>query len=114
MKIRNDCKSGKLTLRLMGEMDHHCAGRAMDTISNLIDEHMPHDCIIDLGELTFMDSSGIAVILRAQKQMNETGGKAWVENPRGQPLRVLDASGVDRIIGIHGAVRQQEGNTYES
>jgi len=111
MKIRNECKSGRLTLRLVGELDHHCAGKTMSTISELIDEHMPHDCVIDLSELSFMDSSGIAVILRVQKQMNETGGKAWVEKPKGQPLRVLDASGVDRVIGIQGAVRQE--GTYE-
>lgn len=112
MRIRSDHSAGKLTLKFIGELDHHCARKAMDAIVGLIDEHMPHDCAIDLQELTFMDSSGVAVILRTQKQMNETGGKAWVENPQGQPLRVLDASGVDRVIGVCGAVRKQE-DIYE-
>lgn len=111
MKIRNDCKSGLLRVWLIGELDHHCAGKALDSVVGLIDESMAHDCVIDLSELSFMDSSGIAVILRTQKYMNESGGKAWVENPKGQPLRVLDASGIDRVIGINGAARRE--GTYD-
>ena len=72
----------------------------MKTIENLIDEYMPRDCVIDLSKLSFMDSSGIAVILRVHKRMNDMFGKAWVENPAGQPLRVLDASGIDRVISV--------------
>ena len=48
-----------------------------------------------------MDSSGIAVIMRVHKRMNDMCGKAWVENPNGQPLRVLDASGIDRVIRVY-------------
>jgi stage II sporulation protein AA (anti-sigma F factor antagonist) len=108
MKIFSGYDNGRLTLYLSGELDHHGAKGTMESIVGLIDEYMPKDCIVDLSKLSFMDSSGIAVILRAQKHMNEIGGKAWVEGPRGQPLRVLDASGVDRVISIEGITRQGE------
>ena len=110
MKIFSNYDSGRLTLFLSGELDHHGAKGSMKSIVNLIDEYMPRDCVVDLSRLSFMDSSGIAVILRAQKHMNELGGKAWVEGPQGQPLRVLDASGVDRVISVVGCKRQ--GETY--
>ncbi|MEG0876665.1 MAG: STAS domain-containing protein [Oscillospiraceae bacterium] len=100
MKIYTAYNNGRLTLELAGELDHHDAKSAMKSIDSTIDEYMPHDCVLDLSKLSFMDSSGIAVILRVYKRMNEMGGKAWVENPQGQPLRVLDASGVDRVISI--------------
>ncbi len=106
VKIFSNYNNGKLTLYLSGELDHHGAKGTMASIVNLIDEYMPRDCVVDLSKLNFMDSSGIAVILRAQKHMNEIGGKAWVESPAGQPLRVLDASGVDRVISIVGTSRQ--------
>ena len=48
----------------------------------------------------FMDSSGIAVILRINKRMRELGGRLWVENVPSQPLRVMDAAGIDRLISI--------------
>ncbi|MBP8639812.1 MAG: STAS domain-containing protein [Oscillospiraceae bacterium] len=100
MKIYTSESNGTLKLILSGELDHHCAKTSMKTIENLIDEHMPRDCIIDLSELSFMDSSGIAVILRVNKQMKNMSGRAWVENPYGQPLRVLDAAGIDRVVKV--------------
>lgn len=45
----------------------------MKTIENLIDEYLPRDCIVDLSEFSFMDSSGNASVLR--KQTNE--GHGW-------------------------------------
>lgn len=100
MRIFASEKDGVLRLNFVGELDHHCAKTVMKTIENLIDEHLPRDCVMDLSELSFMDSSGIAVILRTSNRMKETGGKAWVENPCGQALRVLDASGIDRVIKV--------------
>ncbi|NLV86824.1 MAG: STAS domain-containing protein [Clostridiales bacterium] len=100
MKVLSAYNKGCLRLTLEGELDHHSAKSGMKTIENLIDEYLPRDCIIDLSKLSFMDSSGIAVILRIHKRMNDMFGKAWVENPEGQPLRVLDASGIDRVISV--------------
>ena len=100
MKIYTSENNGTLKLTLAGELDHHCAKTSMKTIENLIDDYMPRDCIIDLSELSFMDSSGIAVILRVNKQMKDMNGRAWVENPYGQPLRVLDAAGIDRVVKV--------------
>lgn len=56
--------------------------------------------ILDMAGLAFMDSSGIAVVLKTYKRMNEIGGRMWVENVPKQPMRVLDASGIERIIKI--------------
>lgn len=100
MKVYSQESDGVLRLSFMGELDHHDAKLSMKTIETLIDDALPRDCIIDLSGLNFMDSSGIAVILRIGKHMADMGGHAWVENPTGQPLRVLDASGVDRIVKV--------------
>lgn len=100
MKIDMSVADRRLTVRLKGELDHHAARSAMIEIEERIDSLLPRDCVLDLGELSFMDSSGIAVILRTQKRMNEIGGRTWVENVPKQPLRILDASGIERIIHI--------------
>lgn len=47
-----------------------------------------------------MDSSGIALVLNVSRRICRTGGRAWVENPAAQPLRVLDASGIDRLVPV--------------
>ena len=61
---------------------------------------MPRDCVLDMTHVKFMDSSGIAVILRVHKRMRELGGRLWVENVPSQPMRVMDAAGIDRLISI--------------
>ena len=101
MKIYSAYSDGRLLLNLEGELDHHEAKSSLRTIDRIIDDLLPRDCIIDLSNLSFMDSSGIAVIMRVHKRMNDMCGKAWVENPNGQPLRVLDASGIDRVIRVY-------------
>ncbi len=105
MKVLSSYQNGRLTLRLQGELDHHEAAAALRKISRVMDDYLPRDCVIDMEELTFMDSSGIALILKIARLMAETGGRAWVENARRQPLRVIDASGIDRLIQISTAAR---------
>lgn len=100
MKIFSAYNDGKLTLYLKGELDHHGVKNSMALIDKLIDEFLPRDCVIELSQLTFMDSSGIALILKIHRRMNQCGGRAWVENATSQPLKVIDASGIDRIVKI--------------
>lgn len=100
MKIFSAYKDGRLTLYLKGELDHHGVKNSMSLIDKLIDEFLPRDCVIELSELTFMDSSGIALILKIHRRLSQCGGRAWVENAVAQPLRVIDASGIDRIVKI--------------
>lgn len=100
MKLFSSYSEGCLTLYLKGELDHHGVKNSMTLIDKLLDELMPRDCVIELGGLSFMDSSGIALILKIYRRMKLCGGRVWVENASGQPLRVIDTAGIDRIIRI--------------
>lgn len=100
MKIFSAYKDGRLTLYLQGELDHHGVRNSMELIDKLIDDFMPRDCVMELSRLSFMDSSGIALILKIHRRMQQCGGRAWVENADKQPLRVIDASGIDRIVKV--------------
>lgn len=100
MKVLSSFREGRLTLYLKGELDHHEAAAVLRKITRTLDDYLPRDCVIDMAGLTFMDSSGIALILKISRLMAETGGRAWVENARSQPLKVIDASGIDRLVKI--------------
>jgi len=91
---------GRLRLYLSGELDHHAAKDGIQIIRREIDRNLPRDCVMDLRELTFMDSSGIAVLLGTHKQMREIGGRFWAVNVQKQPMKVLNASGIYRIVEI--------------
>ena len=100
MNISTAFSSGRLTIYLSGELDHHEARDAVHSIDELLDEYLPRDCAINMASLSFMDSSGIAVIIRISRRMKELGGRAWIENPAKQPQRVIDASGIDRLVPV--------------
>ncbi|MCL2563363.1 MAG: anti-sigma factor antagonist [Oscillospiraceae bacterium] len=100
MQLSTTFQTGRLTLHFSGELDHHAAKEAMQRIGRAIDLNLPRDCIMDFGALSFMDSSGIAVVLNTHKRMVEVGGRAHVVNVPRQPMKVLTASGIYRIVEI--------------
>ena len=65
-----------------------------------MDEYLPRDCALNLSGLHFMDSSGIAVIIKVSRRMRTLGGRAWIEDPARQPQRVIDATGIDRLVPV--------------
>ncbi len=106
MILRASYDDGILTVRFDGELDHHEAKRVVAYIEEKIDAHLPSETILDLKALSFMDSSGIAVVLKTFRRMKEVGGKLRVENVAKQPRRVLDASGVERIVKITAVTKE--------
>ncbi len=100
MDIQTSYDAGRLTIYLIGELDHHEARSAMHRIEELLDEYIPRDCALNLAGLSFMDSSGIAVIINAVRRMKALGGRLTVEKPAPQPRKVLEASGIERLIAV--------------
>ena len=100
MKVFSAYREGRLTIYLQGELDQHAVRGSVSAIEGLLEQYLPRDCVLDLGGLSFMDSSGIALILKLHRRLTGGGGRAWVENAKGQPLRVLDASGIARLVPV--------------
>ena len=63
-----------LTIALTGEIDHHSARQIIEQLGEKIDQYLPSNCILDFQGVTFMDSSGIAVVLTTRRRMAELGG----------------------------------------
>ena len=92
------CSDRILTASLSGEIDHHGAREIMEMLDSRIDSEMPRRLRMDLSSVTFMDSSGIAVLLRAHKRMAALDGRVEVINIPQQAERVLRAAGLQRIM----------------
>ena len=88
----------ELRIALSGEVDHHRARGLMEGIDREIDMRLPSRVALDLGGVTFMDSSGIAVLLRAYKRTAELGGALTVRNVPEQAGKVLRAAGLERLM----------------
>ena len=100
MKVDSSYDDGTLVLSFSGELDHHAAKNAVRDMERAIDRYLPGACVIDLSRQTFMDSSGIAVLLKARRRINEISGKLRVIGAHGQPGKVLAAAGLERVIDI--------------
>lgn len=90
----------RLTIALTGEIDHHCAKKYLQTIIAKIEAYSPKVCILDFQEVTFMDSSGIAVVINALRHMTRIEGTLLLAGIGKQPMRVFRASGIDKIVKI--------------
>ena len=97
-------ENGKLTIALTGEIDHHCAKAYIQIISSKIEAYMPDVCVRDFHDVTFVDSSGIAVVINALRNMSQIEGKLLLSGISPQPMRVFRASGIDKQVEIREAV----------
>ena len=97
-------ENGKLTIALTGEIDHHCAKAYIQIISSKIEAYMPQVCVLDFHEVTFVDSSGIAVVINALRCMTRLEGTLMLTGLGPQPMRVFRASGIDKLVEIREAV----------
>ena len=100
MRIKTHDDGRCLTLRLLGELDHAAAQEVMPGIEDAVEEYLPRRCVLDLSGLSFMDSSGIALILRSQQRMQLMEGSVVLRNVPEQARRVLDAAGIGRLVSI--------------
>ena len=87
-----------LVAALSGELDHHRAKEVMEELERRIDQALPRQLTLDLGQLTFTDSSGIAVLLRAWRRMGQIQGSLRVVHTPAQAEKVFRAAGLDRMI----------------
>ena len=104
MQFTSFLQDGRLTVALTGEIDHHCAKSYISGIAAKIEAYTPDVCILDFRDVTFMDSSGIAVVINALRAMNQIEGRLVLSDISSQPLRVFRASGIDKLVDIKEAV----------
>ena len=104
MQLTSYLENGRLTVALTGEIDHHCAKTYIQAIAGKNEAYTPEICILDFSEVSFVDSSGVAVVINALRSMSEIEGKLLLTGICAQPLRVFRASGIDKIVEIKEAV----------
>lgn len=96
--------NGRLTVALTGEIDHHCAKNYIQAIAGKIEAYTPETCVLDFSEVSFVDSSGIAVVINALRAMKQIDGELILTGIGSQPMRVFKASGIDKLVDMKEAV----------
>lgn len=104
MQFTSFLQNGQLTVALTGEIDHHCAKHYIQAIAAKIEAYTPETCVLDFSEVSFVDSSGIAVVINALRAMTQIEGQLIMTGIASQPMRVFRASGIDKLVEIKEAV----------
>ena len=100
MNLTSFLQEKQLTVCLTGEIDHHSAREIMHALERKVELYLPANCALDFGEVTFMDSSGIAIVLFALRRMRELDGTLELRAIPPQPYRVMKAAGLDKLINL--------------
>ena len=104
MHFTSFLENGRLTIALTGEIDHHCAKAYIQAIAAKIEAYTPDVCVLDFQDVSFVDSSGIAVVINALRSMTQIEGRLLLTGIAQQPMRVFRASGIDKLVEIREAV----------
>lgn len=101
-QIEENC----LTIFLPKELDHHQTEEIRREADRQIERNHVKYVIFDFGETSFMDSSGIGVMMGRYRKLNLTGGEVWAANLNDRMKKILKMSGAAKIIRIYEEERQ--------
>jgi len=105
MEVKNDI----LCIRLDGELDHHAADELRQRATSAIEEQNIRNIVLNLEHLTFMDSSGLGVVLGRYKHIKQLHGEMIVCAVTPPIKRLFDMSGLFKIVRLE----QSEENALE-
>lgn len=86
-----------LAAYLSGEIDHHAAQALRREIDAQVDAHLPEQLALDFSGVTFMDSSGVGLILGRGRYIASLGGSLTVQNPPAQIRKMLDLARIHYV-----------------
>lgn len=87
---------------LSGEIDHHSVREIREQIDMALDVNRPKLLFLDFAKITFMDSSGIGLVMGRYRKAQLFGGKIEVLNPSAQIKKVMRLSGLEKL-GVMGS-----------
>ncbi|HOQ00203.1 MAG TPA: anti-sigma F factor antagonist [Acetivibrio clariflavus] len=101
MKVKISYKGNTLIAGIIGELDHHTAEYVREKIDSELIKATTKNVIFDFSKVTFMDSSGIGVIMGRFKNVSKLSGKLSVANVNPQLMRIFEMSGLLKVIPVY-------------
>ena len=100
MSVEIEVKGETLIAKLIGELDHHNAAGIREQIDNSAELNMPSLLILDFEKISFMDSSGIGLVLGRYRNLSKRGAKMKVTGVSPQIYKVMRLSGIERLMSL--------------
>lgn len=100
LKFNNE--NNTLLAVLDGEIDHHSAENIRKRIDEAILVFKPQSVILDFGAVSFMDSSGVGLVMGRCRMAKFYGGKVFVKVNEGRIKKILTISGLKELVEFIG------------
>ncbi len=99
MDITCKAEKSKIYIYFIGELDEHSSSGVKFTVDSIIDKTATGQSVFfDFSQTTFMDSTGIGVLLGRYKKLKKLGIKGYVYNPSFQVDKILQISGIYDVM----------------
>lgn len=108
MPVRIETSGEVVTAYLSGELDHHAARGIREAIDAAVDRDMPTLLILDFGEVTFMDSSGIGLVMGRYRKLQQTGAELHVANTPPYIYKVMKLAGLEKLAKLEKGGERHE------
>jgi len=100
MNLNFTVNRDKLWVQVAGDVDLSAAPRFRTELDKNLDQSKLRHLVLDFSQVTFIDSSGLGVILGRYKRLTEIGGDITVVGVNAQIGKILELSGLSRIMEI--------------
>ena len=89
-----------LIVHIGGEVDHHGAVSVRTGIDGMLASRQPPMVYLDLSQVSFMDSSGLGLIMGRYALVKRYGGKMAVLDPSPAVQKMMSLAGMERMVPI--------------
>jgi anti-sigma B factor antagonist len=93
-------RDGELLIELSGELDIASAAEVESRLIEIEGGGVPERLVIDLSEVRFLDSTGLSLLINADRRARGEGRRLTVVSGTGAPRRILEISGLHGLIDI--------------
>lgn len=100
MSVEIIVKGEVVTANLAGELDHHNAAHMRRVIDEAVERNMPSLLVLDFSGITFMDSSGIGLVMGRYRNLQRSGAKLHISGMSPQIKKVMKLAGIQRLATL--------------
>ena len=98
--VRFERVDAMVLVRVSGEVDLATAPKLCAVLEDVIVDQGNLSVTVDLGEVTFMDSSGLNALVSALKHLPDRNGHLMLARPSAMTMRLFELTGLDTVYDV--------------
>ena len=102
LKVSSRSEGDRVVVALSGEIDLYTAPRLQSRLDSELNVDHPVRLVVDMSGVDFCDSTGMNVLLAAQRLAREHGGNVELSGPRPAVRKILQVTGLESVFTVTG------------